>query len=186
MTRHPKRTITRALRTRRPLHPGRERDTLEAMTWPESLRVSDCMTRGVATIHPDALARGAADMMRTRRIRHLPVVDGDAGLIGIVTDRDLGQVVFDPVIRARAGRLADAVKTITVADVMTRAVLTVQPETPLGDAARVMQEQKVGALPVVSGGRIVGILSELDVLKAFARALGQGFAKPDRWALAFR
>jgi acetoin utilization protein AcuB len=184
--RHPKKTLTRAIRTRRPLHPGRERDELEALTWPEGLRVADCMSRGAATIHADALARGAAEMMRTRRIRHLPVVDRDGGLVGIVTDRDVRQVLFAPAIQARARDLADALKTVTVQDVMTRAVLTVQPETPLRDAARLMHERKVGALPVVSGGRIVGILSETDVLKAFAQALGRGFARPDRWALAWR
>ena len=184
--RHPKRTITRPLRTRRPLHPGREGDELDALTWPESMRVADCMTRGVATIHSDALAQGAAEMMRRRRIRHLPVVDRENGLVGIVTDRDLRQVLFDPIIRARAGRLVDLLKTTTVADVMTRAVLTVQPETPLREAARLMHERKVGALPIVSGGRVVGILTETDVLKAFAQALGQGLAKPYRWAWAFR
>jgi acetoin utilization protein AcuB len=183
---HPKRALTRALRTRRPLHPGRESDELDAMTWPESLRVADCMTRGVTTIRADALARGAAAMMRSRRIRHLPVVDGQRGLVGIVTDRDLRQVLFDPLVQARAGRLADALKAVTVRDVMTWAVLTVRPETPLREAARLMHERKVGALPVVVRGRIVGILSEGDVLKAFAQALGQGFAKPYRWALAFR
>ena len=184
--RHPKRTITRALRTRRPLHHGRERDELDAMTWPESLRVADCMTRGVATIHADALARGAAAMMRTRRIRHLPVVDRERGLVGIVTDRDLRQVLFDPAVHARAGDLADALRTVTVRDVMTWAVLTVQPETSLRDAARLMHERKVGALPVVARGRVVGILSEADVLGTFAETLGQGFAKPYRWALAAR
>jgi CBS domain-containing protein len=49
-----------------------------------------------------------------------------------------------------------------------------------------MHEGKIGALPVVAGGRMVGMLSEIDVLRTFSRALGQGFAKPDRWALAFR
>lgn len=184
--RHPKRAITRAIRTRRPLHPGRERDELDAITWPESLRVADCMTRGVATIHSDALARGAAEMMRTRRIRHLPVVDPEGGLVGIVTDRDLRQVLFDPARQVRAGHLADTLKTVTVRDLMTWAVLTVQPDTPLRDAARLMHERKVGALPVVSRGRVVGILSETDVLKTFAQVLGQGFGKPYRWALAAR
>lgn len=184
--RHPKRTITRALRTRRPIHPGREMDELEAMTWPESLRVADCMTRGATTIRADALARGAADMMRTRRIRHLPVVDGDGGLVGIVTDRDLRQVIFDPMVQARAGHVPDLLRTLTVGEIMTRAVVTTRPETLLREAALLMHEQKVGALPVVSRGRVVGILSETDVLKTFSQALGQGFAKADRWALAFR
>jgi acetoin utilization protein AcuB len=184
--RHPKRTITRAVRTRRPLHPGREADELEALTWPESLRVADCMTRGVASVRAHALARGAAEMMRTRRIRHLPVVDGDGELVGIVTDRDLRQVLFDPRVQPWAGRLARRLRMMTVGDVMTRAVVTTRPEMPLREAARLMHEGKIGALPVVAGGRIVGMLSEIDVLKTFSRALGQGFAKPDRWALAFR
>jgi CBS domain-containing protein len=184
--RHPKRTITRAVRTRRPLHPGRDGDELEAVTWPESLRVADCMTRGAATIRAHALARGAAEMMQTRRIRHLPVVDSERGLVGIVTDRDLRHVFFDPVIQARAGQFADVLKTVTVSDVMTRAVVTARPEMPLREAARLMHERKIGALPVVAHGRVVGILSETDVLKAFSQALGQGFAKPYRWASAFR
>ena len=180
--RHPKGTITRALRTRRPIHPGRDTDELDAVTWPESLRVADCMTRGAATIHSDALARGAADMMRTRRIRHLPVVDREQGLVGIVTDRDLRQVLFDPNMRARAGQVADVLKTVTVRDVMTWAVITVRPEMPLSEAARLMHERKIGALPVVEHGRVVGILSESDVLKTLTQALRQGFAKPYRWA----
>lgn len=184
--RHPKRTITRAVRTRRPIHPGRESDELEAMTWPESLRVADCMTRGAATIRVDALARVAAEMMRTRRIRHLPVVDGERGLVGIVTDRDLRHVLFDPVMQARAGHLGDLLKTVTVRDVMTRAVVAARPEMPLREAARLMHERKVGALPVVARGRIVGILSETDVLRTFSQAAGQGFAKPYHWAWAFR
>jgi acetoin utilization protein AcuB len=180
--RHPKRTLTREIRTRRPRHPGRGAAELEAETWPESLRVADCMTRGAATIHSDALARGASDMMRTRRIRHLPVVDRGGRLVGIVTDRDLRQVVFDPALRARAGGLAEALQTMTVRDVMTWAVLTVRADTPLREAARIMHEQKIGALPVVQAGKVVGVISEIDVLNAFARALGDGFAKPYRWA----
>jgi acetoin utilization protein AcuB len=184
MPRHPKRTLTREIRVRRPRHSGREADELDATMWPESARVADCMVRGVATIHSDALARGAADMMRTRRIRHLPVVDRGGRLVGIVTDRDLRQVVFDPALRARAGDLARALETVTVRDVMTWAVLSVRPDTPLREAARMMREQKVGALPVVQAGKVVGIISETDLLDALARALGDGFAKPYRWAFA--
>ena len=182
--RHPKRTLTREIRTRRPRQSGRAADALDAETWPESLRVADCMSRGAATIHSDALARGAADMMRTRKIRHLPVIDRGGRLVGIVTDRDLRQVVFDPALRARAGRLTDALQAVTVHDVMTWAVLSVRPETPLREAARIMREQKIGALPVVQAGKVVGVISEMDLLDALVRALGDGFAKPYRWAFA--
>lgn len=164
-------------------HPKRR---IESASWPASLRVADCMTRGVATVQADALARGAADMMLTRRIRHLPVVNGDGLLVGIVTDRDLRQALFDPRVHSRTGRLAERLKRMTVAELMTRAVVTTRPETPLAEAARLMHEGKIGALPVVATGRIVGLLSEIDVLKTVSRTLRHGFGKPERWALALR
>jgi acetoin utilization protein AcuB len=185
--RHPKRTITRDIRTRRPLHPGRERDELHALTWPESIRVGERMTRSPATIHADALAGGAVDMMRRRRIRHLPVVDREGRLVGIVTDRDLRQLVFDPDVQARLARATDALRDITVREVMTWGAVTVTPATSIQDAARLMHERKVGALPVVDGDRVVGILTERDVLRTFRELLGEGaLARPYRWALAYR
>ncbi len=183
----PKRTLTREIRTRKPVHPGREADELDAVTWPESIRVRDVMTRGVATIHSDALARGAADMIRARKIRHLPVVDRDGRLVGIVTDRDLRQMIFDPAIRQRVSSLADRLKSVTVAEVMTTGVLTVRPGMDIRDAASLMHEQKIGALPVVDGDRLVGVLTESDVLKVFAKVLEQGgLSKSYRWAWSFR
>ena len=187
-TRHPKRSITRDVRTRRPLHPGREADELDAMQWPEAgIRVKDWMSRSAATIHSDALVRGAVDMMKKRRIRHLPVVDREGRLVGIVTDRDLRQVVFDPAVQERLGDLGDALRTLRVRDVMTWGVVTVHPESDVRHAARLMREQKIGALPVVDGDRAVGILTETDVLRAFQDVLGRGvLSKPYRWAFAYR
>jgi acetoin utilization protein AcuB len=185
--RHAKRSITRNIRTRRPLHPGRDAEELEALTWPDGLRVKEFMTRSPVTIHPDALVRGAAEVMRSRKLRHLPVVDRGGRLVGIVTDRDLRQVVFDPGIQARLGRAADALGALQVRDVMTWGVVTVRPETAIRDAAWLMREQRLGALPVVQAGRLVGILSELDVLRAFEDALGtDALTRPYRWAFAYR
>ncbi len=185
--RHPKRSITRDIRTRRPLHPGRDADELEALTWPEGLRVKQFMTRSPVTVHPDALVKGAADMMRTRKLRHLPVVDRGGRLVGIVTDRDLRQVIFDPAIQARLGRAADALQALAIRDVMTWGVVTVRPETAIRDAAWLMREQRLGALPVVQAGRLVGILTERDVLRAFEETLGtDALTRPYRWALTYR
>lgn len=118
--RHPKRTITREIKRRCPVHPGRESDELEALTWPESaMTVRQWMKRPAAMIHSDALVRGAADLMRTRKIRHLPVVDRAGRLIGIVTDRDLRQAIFDPSIAERLGAGVDALRDLTVREVMT-------------------------------------------------------------------
>jgi acetoin utilization protein AcuB len=69
---------------------------------------------------------------------------------------------------------------------MTRAVVTTRPAPPLGEAARLMYEGKIGALPVVTTGRVVGLLSEIDVLKTASRGLRQGFDKAECWALALR
>ncbi len=186
--RHPKRSITRDVRTRRPVHPGREAEEFEALRWPEAgIRVKDCMSRSAATIHSDALVRGAVEMMKKRRIRHLPVVDRERRLVGIVTDRDLRQVVFDPAVQERLGNLGEALGTLTVRDVMTWGVVTVQPETEIRQAARLMREQKIGALPVVDGERVVGILTETDVLRAFQDVLGKGLlSRPYKWAFAYR
>jgi acetoin utilization protein AcuB len=186
--RHPKRSITRSIRARRPVHPGRDADEREALQWPDTgITVADYMTRSPATVHSDALVRGVVDMMRKRKIRHLPVVDREGNLVGIVTDRNLRQVVFDPAIQDRLGDLAAALNTLTVRDVMTWGVVTVRPEAQIREAARIMRERKVGALPVVDGERVVGMLTETDVLRAFQDVLDRGvLSKAYRWALTFR
>jgi acetoin utilization protein AcuB len=119
--------------------------------------------------------------MREARIRHLCVLDGSNRLVGIVTDRDL---ILDPRLQERFGAgLADALEGLTVRDIMTWAVITVHLETEIRDA-RLPHQRKIGALPVVKNGRLVGILTETDVIRAFAEVLGEGIpARPHRWAL---
>ena len=76
---------------------------------------------------------------------------------------------------------------LTVRDVMTWGVVTVRPETSIRDAAWLMREQRLGALPVVRSGRLVGILTERDVMRAFEEALStDALTRPDRWAFAYR
>jgi acetoin utilization protein AcuB len=104
-------------------------------------------------------------------VRHLPVVDADGALVGIVTDRDLRQVVFAPSIQERLGGSVDALKDLTIRDVMTWSVVTARPDMSIREAASVLHERKIGALPVVERGRVVGMLTERDVLRAFATIL---------------
>ena len=166
--RHPKRTITRAIRTRRPLHPGREADELEAVQWPEvAIRVRDRMTRGVATIHSHALVRGAADMMRTRKIRHLPVVDREGRLVGIVTDRDLRQVAPSYPLFRDQEEIKYFSRNLKVAAAMTPDPMVVAPDSPLVEAATKLDAYRIGSLPVVDKEKLVGIISVSDILKAF-------------------
>lgn len=182
--RHPKRALLRTTRTRRPRHPGREPEALAAETWPESLRVRDCMTRGALSVRWSAPVAEAWRLMRARRIRHLPVLDDARRLAGIVTDRDLRQVVLDPALQDLASdRFLHALADLRVRDVMTWGVVTTRPETPLRDAARLMHRERIGALPVVEQGRVAGILTEADLVRALADALGAGvLSRPYRWA----
>lgn len=129
----------------------------------QPVRVADRMSRGAITIRRDATAETAWNLMTTRRIRHLPVVDADERLVGIVTDRDLRQVPFVPVSAGRAVPVG-----LPVERIMTAAVISVRPEADLFEAARLMHEHKIGALPVVENGRLVGILTEIDLLRALA------------------
>jgi acetoin utilization protein AcuB len=125
------------------------------------------MQRRVLTVRPDTRAAAAAALMRARRVRHLPVVEANRRLVGIVTDRDLRQVVFDPELQARLGASLAPLGDVRVRDVMTWAVVAVGPGTDLREAARLMHEKRIGAVPVVEGGRLVGLLTETDVLAAF-------------------
>ena len=183
--RHPKRSITRAIRTRKPRHPRRETEELAAQTWPESIRVEDRMTPLPLTVGWHAKLIDAVRLMKEGKIRHLPVLDGGSRLVGIVTDRDLRQVILDPRLQERLGvELAEALEAFTVRDIMTWAVISVRPETEIRDAARLMHQRKIGALPVVKNDRLVGILTETDVIRTFAEVLGEGvLSRPYRWAL---
>jgi len=129
------------------------------------------MRRPVTTIAAGARVRDAAGLMREQGIRHLPVLDPGGRLVGIVTDRDLRQVIFDPAIQARLGASTEALEDLTVRDVMTWGVLTARPDSDLREAARVMHERKIGALPVVEGGAVVGMLTERDLLRALREML---------------
>lgn len=136
------------------------------------------MRHPVITLDADAPVRDAVALMRERGVRHLPVLDGDRRLIGIVTDRDLRQATFDVALgradedRARAGDLP-------VREVMTWGVVTVTPATELREAIAVMRERRLGALPVVDrAGHVVGILTERDLLDALQALLRERVVHP--------
>ena len=124
------------------------------------------MVRSLVTVAHVATLATAWRLMRTRQVRHLPVLDADRRLVGIVTDHDLRQVMLDPSLQEEPGKLASILERLRVNEVMTWAVITVQPETELREAARIMYERKLGALPVAEGGRAVGMLTATDVIQA--------------------
>jgi acetoin utilization protein AcuB len=131
------------------------------------LLVKDSMTREVVVLSPETTAAEALAVCRERRIRHLPVVE-EGRLVGIVSDRDL---------RSAAPALGDPGRTealgkLRVSEVMTRDVLSVRPEDPIEEAANAMRERKIGCLPVVEDGALVGILTSSDVMEALVQLMG--------------
>jgi acetoin utilization protein AcuB len=102
--------------------------------------------------------------MREKEIRHLPVVDPDGRLVGIVTDRDLRQASL-----ARLHALRERDRDLTVQDVMTWAVITTGPDVPVNHAVAAMYERRIGSLPVVEDGRLVAILTEGDLLRTLMK-----------------
>jgi CBS domain-containing protein len=134
--------------------------------------VSDVMTAPAVTVTEDTSIKAAARLLRDRAIAAAPVVDGTGALVGIVSEIDLlrGTVAPDPA--AHLLPVADgpgAPLPVTVADVMTRDVQVLLPNSDLYDAARSMRASGVRSLPVVHGGSVVGVVSRSDLLRVLAR-----------------
>lgn len=131
------------------------------------LLVRDSMTREVVTVGPETTAAEALALCREKGIRHLPVLEG-GWLVGMISDRDLRSAtpaLGDP-------DRAEALERIRVADEMAKEVATVRPEDPIEEAAIEMYERKIGCLPVVDDGNLVGIVTSSDVMRAFVRLVG--------------
>jgi acetoin utilization protein AcuB len=135
------------------------------------MRVSDLMSCNIVTIDPTESCREAVARMHRARVRHLPVVERGR-LVGIVTDRDLRHRLFTPGVFRDLGSVPveTLLKGVLVSDVMSSPVVAVAPEDDLEDAAKMMLEDKVGSLPVVESGRIVGMITETDLLRRIVQA----------------
>ena len=118
--------------------------------------VRDRMSRPAVTVRQDADFQKALALMQEKKLRRLPVVDDDGQLVGIIVERDL-LVAAMRYLQSR----------VEVGDVMSRNVVTVGPDTDLNEVARTMLERKIGGLPVVEHGRLVGIITESDIFKRF-------------------
>ena len=135
------------------------------------MRVRDLMTKNPLTVPLDTPVVDARRMMLERRIRHLLVTDGPR-LAGIVTDRDIRLNLPSPATSLSVWEINYLLARMTVGSVMTKTVITVDPERDAQNAARLMLDHKIGALPVMDGGTLVGIMTESDVLRAFAVGIG--------------
>ncbi len=128
--------------------------------------VRDVMTADLITVRPQGDPRAALGLCKSGHFRRLPVVDGEGRVVGIVTRGMLERFLATappPSIQARQHRISQ---------VMASPVITVPPDDPMEEAARLMVAHKVGSLPVVDQGRLVGIITETDIFKEFVEILG--------------
>ena len=121
------------------------------------------MTRNPATISPTDSIRTAVNRMKEKKCRRLPVVD-NGKLVGIVSDRDLRRATNSPLVLRERWYDDFMLDHISVRACMTENPMTVTPRTSIVDAAKLIREHKFGGLPVVDGEKLVGILTETDLL----------------------
>ncbi|HEV8585854.1 MAG TPA: CBS domain-containing protein [Methylomirabilota bacterium] len=131
------------------------------------MKVKDIMTMAPIVVPPELPVIDAQQLMAKRRIRHLLVSDS-RGLLGIVTDRDIRLNVPSPATSLSVWEINYLLARLTVDQVMTKSVITVEPERDVAEATRIMLDHKIGALPVLDGGKILAIVTETDMLRAFA------------------
>ena len=135
---------------------------------PSTLRVRDVMTAEVRTLGRNDQLSLADDLMSAARIRHLPVLDEDGAVCGIVSQRDLFRGALARALGYGEAAQRKLLGTLVVKEVMTTDVVTVDPDVPLVEAAATMLRHRIGCLPVVSGGRLLGILTEADFVRLAA------------------
>ena len=147
------------------------------------LQARDIMTREVITVSPETRVSDLAQTLAGKKLGGVPVVDAEGGLVGIVTQSDLvarvQELELPPALNildfhlylqipSHLFRKVEKMLGTTVADIMSPKPLTVSPDTPVPRIAALMEQQKIHTLPVLEGGKIVGIVGKIDLIRALA------------------
>lgn len=133
--------------------------------------IHEIMTPNPATVSPGDTLRTAIEKMASVGCRRLPVM-AEGRLVGIVADLDIREALNSPIILRERWQDEELVDHATVESCMTPNPVTVTPQTPVVEAARLMRDRKFGGLPVMDGERLVGIVTETDMLNALIQLLG--------------
>lgn len=154
--------------TGKPIHEWELAEFIQHQDWRESYRtVGQFMATDLFTVRPDDIVDFAASLMDWRHIRHVPVEDDDGNLLGMISHRSLLKLIGQ-------GMHADkAVDEVTVRDIMQTDLLTVEPGTLTVEAIRDMRKHKISCLPVVKDNKLVGVVTEHDLLVVASRLLEQ-------------
>jgi len=135
-----------------------------------NILVEEIMSKNVFTLGRNDTLSVADDLMKQQRVRHIPILDSDGDLCGILTQRDLFRGILLRSLGYGSRAEQRILDSLSVKDAMHEDVLTISPDAALSDAATLMLSKKVGCLPVVDGERLVGMISEADFVKQFAVA----------------
>ncbi|MEW6299445.1 MAG: CBS domain-containing protein [Thermodesulfobacteriota bacterium] len=130
--------------------------------------VREIMTTEVTTLGRNDSLQLAKDIMTLGRVRHFPVVDEDGKVVGVVSQRDLYKASLGSVMKYGEKAQRAFLEGIAVKEVMSDPPITIAPHASVKEAARLMMEKKIGCLPVLEGPRLVGIVTETDMLKLVA------------------
>lgn len=133
---------------------------------PERL-VRDLMTEKVFTLKPKDDLAALYDLMDSRHVRHVPIVDSEGELVGLVTDRDLSRSALGAVEELPLSVERDILRRRRIRDIMATEPDSIEPDATLKEAAEILLENKVGCLPVVEGLHLVGIITEADFVRDF-------------------
>lgn len=136
--------------------------------------VREWMSEDVVSVRSGESAATVARLMEDHGIRHVPVVDADGDLVGLVSDRDLGRRVLGAVDELPISERRDVLQAVRVDQVMVHGIVTVEPDASLAEVGDLLIEYKFGCVPVVSGSRLVGILTETDFIRFAIDALEKG------------
>lgn len=130
------------------------------------MNVGEIMTTEVVALKMGEELSLASDIMTLARIRHLPVVEGDQ-LVGIISQRDLFKASLASVMGHDFKQTRDHLKKITIKEVMVKDVATIGPDAKIHEAGNTMIEKKIGCLPVIQNGKLVGMVTETDILQFY-------------------
>jgi acetoin utilization protein AcuB len=133
------------------------------------MMIRELMTGGPITVRPETSVQQARDLLAKERIRHLPVTGPGRVLAGIVTDRDIRLNLPSRATTLSAQEITHLLSRLTVGEIMTRSVITIGPDRPAREGAQLMLDHKIGALPVLDDGHLIGIITETDIVRAFVR-----------------
>ena len=133
--------------------------------------VHERMSKHPITITEDTPINEAIKLMQDEKVRRLPVLGKRGELVGIVSEKDLLYVSPSPATSLSIHELNYLIARITVGEIMTTDVITVSEYTPLEEAALIMADNKIGGLPVMRDGELVGIITESDIFRSFTEIL---------------